>query len=100
VRRHRQIKAAKPDARSSGLSLVSAAETAVELKLESQLNPMPQWLTFCDDHLPGWGYDIDTERMHTWHQVAEWTAQVCNKTWFDQHTWSRLLRSMGCYGNG
>jgi hypothetical protein len=59
-----------------------------------------EWQVFCDSHLPSWGYDIDTERMHTWHQVAEWTAHLSEKNWFKPFGWGELLSRMGCYGNG
>lgn len=40
-------------------------------------------------------YEISSERIATWKQLAWWTAHLMEKTWFSRSDWDDLLRELG-----
>ena len=40
-------------------------------------------------------YEISSERIATWRQLAWWTAHLMEKQWFPLSDWDDLLRELG-----
>ena len=39
-------------------------------------------------------YEIGSERIATWRQLAWWTAHLMEKEWFSRSDWDELLREL------
>jgi hypothetical protein len=39
-------------------------------------------------------YEIGSERIATWQQMAWWTAHLMEKNWFPRSDWDELLREL------
>jgi hypothetical protein len=47
----------------------------------------------CDPDVGAGSYTIEAERLRTWADLAEWTAQLMRLRWLSGTDWSDVLRS-------
>lgn len=63
--------------------------------------PEIHWRTSHYAHFPeasADSYEISSERIATWKQMAWWTAHLMAKNWFTDSDWDDLLRELGGEG--
>jgi hypothetical protein len=75
-----------------------SGEPATLSMLEMLIGPEPiHWRAYhakCEPEADQDAYQIDSERICTWRQLAHWTAHLMEKNWFADTDWDCLLREV------